>query len=91
MTKRCYDLKGRQYDLEEVFSAYLKYGGMPGLSELPLSDDAVSHYLDSIYNTVITKDILERNESRKKVTVSDPLLLRKLTTFLADKIGRAHV
>jgi len=86
--KRCYDKDGQPYDMNEVFESYLKYGGMPGLSELPLSEEVASRYLDSIYNTVINNDILERNVTEEKTKIADPFLLRKLVLFLADNTGK---
>jgi predicted AAA+ superfamily ATPase len=47
-----------------------------------------SRYLDSIYNTVINNDILERNVTEEKTKIADPFLLRKLVLFLADNTGK---
>lgn len=62
---------------------------MPGISELPLSSDSISKYLDSIYTTVINNDILQR-EQIKKTKIVDPLLLKKISVFLADNIGKEY-
>jgi len=86
---RCYDKEGKPYSADELFSVYLHYGGMPGLSELPLSDEAAFPYWESIYNTVINNDILQRRGEKGKTKVADPMLLRKLCTFLADNLGKA--
>lgn len=87
--KRAYYKDGSVYDLNDLFDAYLKYGGMPGLSELTLSSDAVSKYLDGIYTTVINNDVLERKQ-RNKTKLADPFLLKKISTFLADNIGKEY-
>ena len=68
---RCYYKDNSIYDINDLFDAYLKYGGMPGISELPLSSDSISKYLDSIYTTVINNDILQR-EQNKKTKIVDP-------------------
>ena len=43
--------------------------------------------LDGIYSTVIMRDILERENRRGQKRVTDPILLKKITMFLADNIG----
>lgn len=40
--KRCYYKNGSSYDIQDLFDAYLKYGGMPGIRGLALSNDSVS-------------------------------------------------
>lgn len=87
--KRCYYKDGSNYDIQDLFDAYLKYGGMPGIRELSLSSDSVSKYLDSIYTTVINNDILQR-EQNKKTKIVDPFLLKIISTFLADNIGKEY-
>ena len=84
---RCYDKEGKPYLPEDMFAAFLKYGGMPGLAEIPLSDESVFSYLNGIYTTVINNDILQR-EGRRKTKISDPLLLKKLSMFLAGNLGK---
>lgn len=79
--KQFRDKNGTLYDLNEVFEAYLRFGGMPGISEVGLDQEKALVLLDGIYSTVVMRDILE-----KKV-VSDPILLRKIIMFLADNIG----
>lgn len=86
--KKCIYEDDKEYDLKEVFDSYLKYGGMPGISELPLSNEAVNGYLDGIYNTVINNDVLQREQNNYKTKIVDPFLLKKLSTFLADNIGK---
>ena len=86
---RCYYKDNTPYELNELFDAYLKYGGMPGISEFSLSNDSVSKCLDSIYTTVINNDILQR-EQQKKTKIADPFLLKKISTFLADNIGKEY-
>lgn len=84
---RAYDKNGTLIDIEELFSLYLRFGGMPGLNELSLSTENVSMYLEGIYNTVITNDVLERSNNNKS-KISDPFLLKKIATYLADNTGK---
>jgi predicted AAA+ superfamily ATPase len=60
---------------------YLKYGGLPYLKHLELDDDIVYDYLKGVYNTVIYKDVILRNEIRNTA------FLENLTLFLADNVG----
>lgn len=43
--------------------------------------------LEGIYSTVIMRDILERENRRDQKKITDPVLLKKITLFLADNIG----
>lgn len=43
--------------------------------------------LEGIYSTVIMRDILERENLRGQKRITDPILLKKIITFLADNIG----
>lgn len=63
--------------------AYLNNGGMPQLSRIGLDErDLVSDYLQSVYNTIILKDVVEREDIRN---VS---LLKNLVRFVSDNIGK---
>lgn len=67
--------------VEEKFQKYLKFGGMPVLTQFESHPELIHETLEGIYNTVIVRDILERSH------VADPLLLNKIVHFLADNIG----
>lgn len=43
--------------------------------------------LDSVYSTVVVKDILEREVIKGRNKVTDMLLLKKIVMYLADNIG----
>lgn len=76
---------------EQAFSEYLKYGGMPYLSLMKKTAEKAETYLEGIYNTVIVRDIedrqarRERDPSKRKVT--DILLLKTIARFLASAVG----
>lgn len=87
--KEVYEEKGG--DKEEAFNQYLKYGGFPYLMNIPLDDEQLNMYLEGIYNTVIVKDIEER-ENRKyidpnKRKVTNIVLLKSIAKYLASAIG----
>lgn len=85
--KQAYDKMGEHYELREVFDAYMRFGGMPGIADIGLDQEKALVLLDGIYSTVIIRDILERENRRGQKRVTDPILLKKITMFLADNIG----
>lgn len=85
--KRAYDKEGVPFDVRELFDAYMKYGGMPGIADVGLEEDKVLTLLDGICSTVIVRDILERERRRGQRQITDAELLRKIILFLADNIG----
>lgn len=87
LRKRIYDAEGENYDPDELFEAYMKFGGMPGIADIGLDTDKVFALLDGIYSTVVMRDILEREKRRGQRQITDAELLRKIIMFLADNIG----
>lgn len=69
------------------FETYMKFGGMPGIADVGLDQEKAFTLLDGIYNTVIMRDILERENRRNQKQITDPILLKKIILFLADNIG----
>ena len=82
-----FDASGERYELREVFDAYLRFGGMPGIADVGLDQERALTLLDGIYSTVVVRDILEREKRRGQRQITDPVLLRKIILFLADNIG----
>ena len=82
-----YDQAGERYELREVFDAYMRFGGMPGIADVGLNQEKALTLLDGIYSTVIVRDILEREKRRGQRQITDAVLLRKIILFLADNIG----
>lgn len=62
------------------YNDYVMYGGFPYLINLDNDDEKIK-YLDSIYNTVIVKDIINRKK------IKDVLVLESVCKFLFDNIG----
>lgn len=70
-------------DSDESLMKYLSYGGLPGLRRIGLdSDEQVWTYLESVFNTIVLKDIIERHDIRNV-----PFLSR-LISFYADTTGK---
>ena len=85
--RQAFDKNGERYDLREVFDAYMRFGGMPGIADIGLGQEKAMSLLDGIYSTVVVRDILEREKRRGQRQITDSALLRKIVLFLADNIG----
>ncbi len=85
--KQVFDKNGDRYELREVFDAYMRFGGMPGIADIGLDQEKALSLLDGIYSTVVIRDILEREKRRGQKQITDPTLLRKIIQYLADSIG----
>ena len=85
--KQVYDKNGERFELRDVFDAYMRFGGMPGIADVGLDQENALMLLEGIYSTVIVRDILERENRRGQKQITDPILLRKIVMFLADNIG----
>ncbi len=85
--KQVFDKNGEHYELREVFEAFMRFGGMPGIADVGLDQEKALALLDGIYSTVVVRDILEREKRRGQKRLTDPILLRKIIMFLADNIG----
>ncbi len=74
-------------EIRDLFDAYMRYGGMPGIADIGLDQDKAMTLLDGVYSTVVVRDILEREKRRGIRQITDAELLRKIILFLADNIG----
>jgi predicted AAA+ superfamily ATPase len=66
---------------KESFFSYIKYGGLPFLKNLELTENVVFDYLINVYNTILYKDIISKYQIRN-VT-----FLENLVRFLADNVS----
>lgn len=73
------------------FSDYLKFGGMPYVAQLHNTFEKIDIYIEGIYNTVILKDIEERQKRKEndanKRKIQDIALLNVIAKYLASVIG----
>ena len=78
-------------DKNELFAEYMKNGGLPYITNLGDDSEKIDTYLEGIYNTIIVKDIEERQKRREsdpdKRKVTDIALLKNISRFLAGSIG----
>ncbi|MDY3014380.1 MAG: ATP-binding protein [Evtepia sp.] len=87
LRRQVFDKNGERYELREVFDAFMRFGGMPGIADVGLNQEKALTLLDGIYSTAVVRDILEREKRRGQRQITDPVLLRKIILFLADNIG----
>lgn len=85
--KRAINENDEIVELRDLFDAYMRYGGMPGIADVGFEQDKAMTLLDGVYSTVVVRDILEREKRRKQKQITDAELLRKIILFLADNIG----
>jgi predicted AAA+ superfamily ATPase len=71
----------RKKDPSVEFQNYLRFGGLPALHHFELVDDVVYQYLSSVYDTILLKDIIKRNNVRNVP------LLENINRYLFDNIG----
>ena len=76
---------------EALLAEYMKNGGMPYIAKLSGETEKVDMYLEGIYNTIIVKDIEERQKRKErdpnKRKVNDIALLKNISKFLASSVG----
>ena len=66
---------------KDAFLSYMKYGGLPFLIHLELTDEIIYDYLKNIYSTILYRDIVQRHSIRNTI------FLERLVEFLADNTG----
>lgn len=76
---------------ELAFTEYMKNGGFPYIAVMDKTDEKVDIYLEGIYNTVIVKDIEDRQARKERTTgkkkITDIVLLKTIARYLASVIG----
>mgnify|MGYP002706417128 FL=1 len=73
--------KNSQIDKSACFTAFLKTGGMPFLANFLGDDSAKNQYLMDIYNSVVLKDVVKRNNIRDVDT------LERIIAYVFSNIG----
>lgn len=66
---------------ETTLMQYLRYGGMPYLRNLQFDDEVIFQYLKSIYDTILLKDVVAKNNLRNIE------FLIRLTEYFAENTG----
>lgn len=80
-----------ELDAERGLAEYLRNGALPYVAKMSRTPEKVETYLEGIYNTVIVKDIEDRqarkesDPSKRKIT--DIALLKTIAKYLASVVG----
>lgn len=69
------------WTLEDKFNEYLKFGGLPSLSNLKQIPEVKSSYLSDICDMVLKRDVIARN------SITDVGLLEKILLYISQNIG----
>ncbi|MEG1407707.1 MAG: ATP-binding protein [Ruthenibacterium sp.] len=76
---------------DSAFAAYMQDGGMPYLACMDRTTEKADAYLEGIYNTVIVKDIEDRQNRKEsdpdKRKITDITLLKTIARYLASVVG----
>lgn len=68
-------------DDDASLDKYARYGGLPYLRNLELTDTIAGEYLKSVYSTIVYRDVVARYQIRNTST------LERLAQFIAENIG----
>lgn len=69
-------------DEQRKYNLYIQNGGFPYLLNLDNDPELIRNYLDGIYNTILLKDVVSRNN------IKDTLILESIVKFIFDNIGQ---
>ena len=74
---------------DELFTEYMADGGFPYIVTMDRNKEKIDTYLEGIYNTIIIKDIEERQvrKGTEKRKVTDLSLLKNISRFLSGSVG----
>jgi predicted AAA+ superfamily ATPase len=71
-----------QIAIQDEFLLFLKYGGFPGVHHIEFDDAIIRQYLQAIYDSVLLKDVIVRNNIR------DAAMLDNVSKYLIDNSGK---
>ena len=72
---------------DDLVMRYLRFGGMPAIASLATTQAQHEAYLSSLYETVVVRDILDRERNATERAIRNPDMLRLVCEFLADNVG----
>ena len=72
---------GSTNDKASKYVDYLQNSSFPYACQLKDQQEEIRNYLDSLYNTILIKDIMQRNK------IKDPMMLKSILKFIFDSIG----
>lgn len=66
---------------DDALEKYIHFGGLPYLTHLPFNEAVMMEYINSVYATIVLRDVVERKKIRNTV------FLEQLIRFLANNTG----
>jgi len=66
---------------DDSLEKYIHFGGLPYLINLPLEEYVAMEYINSIYSTIVLRDVVQRKNIRNTA------FLEQLIRFLANNVG----
>ena len=79
------DLRGRHasetLDRDVEFARFLRYGGLPALHHFQWDHEVVGHYLRTVFDSVLFRDVIQRHSIR------NTSLLERVARFAFDSVG----
>lgn len=79
--KENYEITDMKNELK-IYQNYIENGGLPYILNLDNDKNLIRNYLDGVYNTVLKKDVISRNN------IKDVMILDSLIHFIFDNIGQ---
>ena len=73
--------KENPLSLDEYFSQYMNFGGLPGIHIFNYNKEEIYQYLVDVYNSILLRDVIARNNIR------DIELLERVVLYIMDNIG----
>ena len=73
--------KENPLSLDEYFTQYLNFGGLPGIHIFNYNKEEIYQYLVDVYNSILLRDVIARNNIR------DIELLESVVLYIMDNIG----
>ncbi|MCL2392054.1 MAG: ATP-binding protein, partial [Oscillospiraceae bacterium] len=73
----------KDVNVDYTFDEYIQYGGMPFLSSIDFESSVSKNYLQDVFNSVMLKDIVKRNNIR------DVDLLERIISYALANIGKS--
>lgn len=76
--------------LASMLEDYRRFGGLPYLALQETNQAHHKAYMKTLYDTVLIRDIMERDRRRDRRQLKSPELLERIALFLADNIGNEN-
>ena len=68
-------------EVEADLQEYIRFGGLPGLHQFSRDPEVILRYLESVFDSVLLRDIVQR------YSIRNVQLLRRICAFVFDNIG----